>query len=307
MEHQIQTADPYLDAASRLHTYIVKKHWAGQTLIGPDPIGKIHWRVTRFMRSYLPWLPNEDRHIFYQGLAYWIKGNFLLFQLTEDQQYLDIACQSADYMVNTQRLDGAWNYPNLSFRKGKFATVEGGWASLALVDAYRIVRDERYLQAAIKWHEFMVNVIGFTAYKDSLCINYYQTPVGMVPNNATIALWLNAELADVTQDQKFMESSGPQIKFLEYSQLESGELPYAFNINYDHLFCYQYNSFEFLDLAHYYDLTQDERVWRILDKLAKYLATGVLPSGACKGDCFKDIPEVNYWTVALATALNRAH
>lgn len=298
---------PYLETASRLHSYIIEKHWDGRALIGPDPIGKIHWRITRFVRSYLPWLPREDRHVFYQGLAYWIKGNLLLFELTKDRKYLDIARQCADYIVDTQRDDGAWNYPNLTFRKGKVATVEGGWASLALVDTHRFLGDDKYLQAAIKWYDVMVNVIGFSAYKDSLCVNYYQTPVGMVPNNATIALWLNAELFDVTGDQRFMEYSDPQIRFLQYSQFESGELSYAFNINYDHLFCYQYNAFEFLDLANYYNLAKDDRVWQILDKLARYLSGGVLENGACKGDCFKETPEVNYWTVALATALHKAH
>ncbi len=284
---------------------MLNKHWDGHALLGPDPIGKIHWRITRFVRSYLSWLPYEDRHVFYQGLAYWIKGNFLAARLTKAQKHCDLARLCADYIVATQRRDGAWNYPSLTFRKGKFATVEGGWASLALIDAYRTLGEEKYLQAAIRWYEFMVNVIGFIAYKDSLCVNYYQIPTGRVPNNATIALWLNAELYDVTGDERYMQYADPQIRYLQYSQVETGELPYAFP-GRDHLFCYQYNAFEFLDLAYYYELTKDDRVWHILEKLARYLSGGVLANGACRRDCFEDTPEVNYWTAALATALLKA-
>lgn len=282
------------------------KHWDGHTLIGPDPIGKIHWRVTRFAKSYFSWFTTEDRYIFYQGLAYWIKGNLLAYQLTQAQKYLDVARFCADYIVESQREDGAWEYPPLNFRKGKLATVEGGWASLALIDAHHVFGDEKYLQAAIQWYDFMVNVIGFTSYEDLLCINYYQTPVGMVPNNATIALWLNAELFNITNDEKFMEYSDPQIRFLLHSQLENGELPYAFRIR-DHLFCYQYNSFEFMDMVHYYEITKDERVWQLLEKLAHFLSTGVLANGGCKRDCTRDNPQVNYWAAALAAAMHEAH
>jgi hypothetical protein len=58
-----------------------------------------------------------------------------------------------------------------------------------------------------------------------------------------------------------------------------------------------------MDLAHYYEITHHEEVRRILSRLAAYLATGVTERGSSRYNCFKEYPEVNYWTAALAAAL----
>jgi hypothetical protein len=96
------------------------------------------------------------------------------------------------------------------------------------------------------------------------------------------------------------------ICFLEHNQFDSGELPYALLVR-PHFMCYQYNAFEFLDLAHYHDIVPDRRVWQIMTRLADYLSHGLTERGSCSYNCSKENPEVNYWTAALATALCKAH
>jgi hypothetical protein len=296
----------HLEAAIRLHSYITNAHWNGQAIVGPDPIGKINWRVTRFIKSYLNWLPWSDNYVYLQGQGYWIRDNLHLGDLTDDDRYLDIARQCADYVVQMQLANGAWKYPPLWERRHLIATVEGVWASLGLVDAYRRLGKQTYLDAVLKWYDFQINVIGFQQLRDGLAINYYDKPTGMVPNNTTMLLWLMAEIHNITGDKLFPKYVDRMIRFLEYSQLENGELQYAYRAR-PHLLCYQYNSFQFLDLAYYYDLTQDGRVWQILSKMASYLASGITDRGSSKYDCFKEDPEVNYWTAALAAALYKAH
>jgi hypothetical protein len=127
--------DRYLEAALKLHQYVVNKHWDGKAIVGPDPVGKIHWRVTRFVRSYFPWLPGDDRYIYLQGQGYWIQGNLALGVVAGDASYLEVARQSADYVVQIQRPDGAWNYPNLRERRHLICSIEGLWASLGLLSA----------------------------------------------------------------------------------------------------------------------------------------------------------------------------
>ena len=87
--------------------------------------------------------------------------------------------------------------------------------------------------------------------------------------------------------------------------MASGELPYEVD-HRPHFMCYQYNSFEFMDLANYYELTQNPVVLPILGRLAAFLETGVTSIGSCRYNCDKQFPEVNYWTAALATALAKA-
>lgn len=296
----------YLEAAIKLHKYIANTHWNGQAIVGPDPVGKIHWRVTRFVRSYLPWLPGDDRYIYLQGQAYWIKGNLALFELTKEPRYLEIAEQCADHVVQRQLSDGAWLHPPIWGRRGFISTVEGVWASLGLTAAYRKIGKQAYLDSALKWYQFQINSIGFQQVEDGLAINYYAHSNSIVPNVTTQLLSLAAELYNLTEDGQYFEYTDKMIRFLEYSQLDSGELPYVFQTR-PHFMCYQYNAFELLDLARHYDLIQDKRVWQIVSKIAHYLSGGLTERGSCKYNCFKENPEVNYWTAALATALCKAH
>lgn len=296
----------YLEASLKLHQYIVKRHWDGKAIVGPDPIGKIHWRVTRFVRSYFPWLPGDDRYTYLQGQAYWIRGNLILFELTKEPRYLEFVEQCADHIVERQPSDGAWRHPPIWGRRGFISTVEGVWASLGLTAAYRKIGKQAYLDSAFKWYDFQINDIGFQQVEEGLAANYYAHSTSRVPNVTTMLLWLMAELYDLTEDERFLTHTDGLIRFLAYSQLESGELPYAFQTR-PHFMCYQYNSFEFLDLAQYYKWVPNQRVYRIMGKLANYLSGGLTERGSCRYNCFREDPEVNYWTAAVATALCKAH
>jgi uncharacterized protein YyaL (SSP411 family) len=299
-------ADEYLGAALRLHDCIADRHWNGKAIVGPDPIGKINWRVTRFIKGYAGWLPWGDNWTYLQGQSYWIKANLKLFELTDDTHYLDIASRCADYMVSTQPANGAWEHPPLRERRGFIATVENVWACLGLVAAYRIVDKPEYLNSALKCYSFLTNVTGFGRLKDGLAINYHVHTSDLVPNATTMFLWLASELQEVTGDKRYHDYVEAMIRFLEYSQLASGELQYRYGKR-PHFQCYQYNSFQFLDLVNYYALTKNERVWDIMAKIARFLSSGVTRRGSCRYDCFKENPETNYWTVALASALRQAH
>jgi len=297
--------EKYVQAALKLREHILNRHWNGQAVIGPDPIGRINWRVTRFVKSYFPWLLGEDRYIYLQGQAYWIMGNLALLELTHQASYLDIVEQCADHMVQSQPPDGAWRHPPLRERQGFISTVEGAWGSLGLAAAYKKIGKQTYLDSALKWYKFQVENIGFQQVGDGLAANYYAHSNSRVPNVTTMLLWLVAELRQITKDDKYLEHADAMVRFLKHSQLESGELPYAYEAR-PHFQCYQYNSFQFLDLATYYELTQDPVVWDMLTRLAPFLASGVTKRGSCRYNCFKENPETNYWTAAIAAALLKA-
>jgi len=298
--------DTYVSAAHKLHEYIVNQHWNGQAIIGPDPIGKTNWRVTRFVKSYFPRLLSEDRYIYLQGQAYWIMGNLALLELTHQAGYLDIVEQCADHIVQRQPPDGAWRHPPLRERQGFISTVEGVWASLGLTAAYKKIGKQAYLHSAFKWYHFQIDRIGFQQVEEGLAANYYAHSNSRVPNVTTMLLWLMAELSQITSDDKYLEHADAMVRFLKHSQLENGELAYTYETR-PHFQCYQYNSFQFLDLATYYELTRDPIVWDMLTRLASFLASGVTERASCRYDCFKENPETNYWTAAIAAALLKAH
>ena len=105
-------------AAYKLNNYIVRTHWNADHLVGPDPVGKIQWRITRFVRSYVPQLPNDDHYVYLQGMAYWIKANLRLWELTGEEGYLEKARRSAGYMVAQQSADGIWLHPPIPGWRG---------------------------------------------------------------------------------------------------------------------------------------------------------------------------------------------
>jgi hypothetical protein len=119
-------------------------------------------------------------------------------------------------------------------------------------------------------------------------------------------LWLAAELSQATGDKRYLDRTDEMLRFIEQCQLASGELPYALPTR-THFMCYQYNSFQFLDLAHYYQIAGGERARRVLGKLAAFLSLGVTKRGRSRSSCSTETPEVHYWTAVLAAALRKAH
>jgi hypothetical protein len=147
------------------------------------------------------------------------------------------------------------------------------------------------LQAALKWYIFLIKKTGFQAYKDSFAVNYFafSSKDLKVPNNTTLVLWFFAELYAATADRKFLKFDDKLTRFLEYCQKPNGELIYE--VKREHYLCYNYNAFEFQDLANYYNLTHSSRVKAILEKLARFIASGVTEKGSVKYECFKTFPE----------------
>ncbi|MDG5467417.1 hypothetical protein P9J64_03690 [Deltaproteobacteria bacterium IMCC39524] len=295
----------YIETAKKLYSYIEDNHWDGHVLTGPDPVGKIHWRVTRFARSYLSWLPFDDRYRYLQAQAYWIRNNIALAELTGKESCMDMINRCADYIVEDQLDSGAWLHPPIRFRKGFISTVEGSWAGLGLISAFKKTGKLSYLEAAQKWFDYQINQSGFQHVGAGLAANYYSHSTVKVPNVTTKVIWLAEELFQVSGDPKYLEYNEKMIRFIADSQLESGELPYE--LERIHFMCYQYNAFQFMDLANYYTFTSDSVVRSILEKLARFLSSGVTEKGHCRFNCFKIFPEVNYWTTALAAALRQAH
>ncbi|HRW06600.1 MAG TPA: hypothetical protein P5121_15960, partial [Caldilineaceae bacterium] len=115
-------------AIDQLYGYIVQHHWTGAVIAGPDPVGKLTWRVTRFVRSYVPWLPGAASYVYLQAQGYWVRTNLHLYALRREEFYRATAAACADAIVKCQRGDGSWLHPPIPGRRGLISTVEGVWA-----------------------------------------------------------------------------------------------------------------------------------------------------------------------------------
>jgi hypothetical protein len=262
------------------------------------------------VKSYLSFWPWRDRVVYMQAQGYWVLANWLLADLGGGAECRDVALASTDHVLAAQRADGYWDYPKREW-KGRIVTVEGCFATLALLESFANTHHRPYLDAAERWYEYVVNCVKFQGHDGVLAVNYYSNrAAGMVPNNSTLLLQMLARLAKLSGEDRFLETCPGMVAFLKRVQLASGELPYAVSDlagnGRIHFLCYQYNAFELLDLAEYYEMTSDQNVWPVMERLASYLSAGLTERGAARYDCFHGTPEVIYYTSAVASALSRA-
>ena len=295
-----------LRSAKRIQKYLVDRHVVDGALIGPDPGVRFNYRIWRFLKSYFPRVNWNDDLYYLQGQGYWIHANWMLSQLDDDGDYADVAVAATDQVLERQREDGAWDYPNPEW-KGRVATVEGIWASLGLMESYRRSGETMYLDAVLRWHEFFEQRIGFREFDGNIAVNYFADKVDdeNVPNNSALALRYFANMADVTGEQDYLDRCDGLLRFIRMAQLPSGEVPYV-HPSRVHFQCFQYQAFLYLDVLNYYRLTGDENARGVLAGIIRFLQGGISPEGYVYYQCGQKRRTVNYHTGVVAAAFSTA-
>ncbi len=303
------TNNELYSAAERLHEHLLRRHWSAGLLRGPDAGVRFNLRLWRFAKSALEFLPWKDDYVFMQSQGYWILANWMFYEATGEQRYRDLALETAEATQKLQQSEGYWLYP-LPERKNLIATVEGNWGAIGLLASYAREPREEFLQAALRWYDFLVNRIGFQPHSSGKAINYFDRPRGKIPNNSVEAVWLFLRMWKASGDARFLEHVGPMLEFIESVQLPCGELPYIVDCPYErgreHYLCFQYNAFQFLKLAWSNALYSNSQIGRILSALAGFLEKGVTSNGASAADCMRSHLETDYYTAVLAAALHEA-
>ncbi|MEN6356678.1 MAG: hypothetical protein ABFD83_06285 [Armatimonadota bacterium] len=297
------------DAAQKLYDHIINYVDEQGALRGPDSGVRWNLRVGRFVKSYLPFISwGDSERYFVQAQAYWIFSNVALQERTGDAKYLNTAHTCGEVLLNRQSPEGYWVYDDAGW-SGRISSVDGCFGSLGLLRLFRMTKDPRYLDAAIRWYEYMTNRVGFQKLdEESASLRYFANyGRGMVPNNSTFCLWLLGELKGATGDDRFIEHSPKLLNFLGRCQTKSGEFPYSIKTEEgygrDHYLCFQYHAFQFLDLARYYEITKCERVRAIMAKVTNFLSGGLIKNGDARFNCFKTRPMVPYYTAVVSAAL----
>ena len=292
------------DAALKVHSFIEDKFSTNGAVIGPDPGVRFNYRIWRFLKGYTPWVGWRDGLYYLQCQGYWTMANWRLSQLPDDR-YAQIALAATDQIVQRQRPDGAWDYPNPEWR-GRVATVEGTFATFALLESYQRTQRQEYLQSALRYYAFFTDSIGFQDYQGTTAVNYFAgRPSNPVPNNSSLILRYLAQLAKTTGDASYIAKCDAIVDFLLKFQQTSGELPYVVDEpGMLHFQCYQYHAFIYLDTWNYYLLTGNERVLPFLHGVLRFLEGGLHSSGYGYYQCNQHYRTVHYHTAAIATALH---
>jgi hypothetical protein len=304
-------SDSRMAAARRLHEYLLAAHWNNRALIGPDVGIRFNSRFGRFMKSYLSRVRWKDSYSYVQAQGYWILGNWHLYSSTGEGRFRDIALRCSEFLMSLQQKDGSWLYPNPEWR-GRIATAEGTWGSLGMLESYRQTGEKRFLSSALNWYDFLVREIGFQQVGEEVAVNYFCGIKGpRVPNNSAILLRFLAGLAAVSGDTSYLRLCAGLLNFLRAAQKSSGEFPYTLKglqggKVWPHFQCFQYNSFQCLDLMRYFDLTEDPGVLPLIRGSLRFLRQGLAENGRSYFECGDGHREVTYHTAVLANAFSRA-
>ncbi len=305
-------SDRVFNSAERLHAHLLHRHYDRGLLHGPDSGVRFNLRLWRFIRSACDFFPWKDDYIFTQTQGYWVLANWMLFEATGDTRYRDLALESTEATLGLESPDGYWAYP-LPERKHLIATLEGIWGAATLLATHAREPRRELLEGAVRAYDFIVNRIGFQDHPRGKVINYFDRPRGKVPNNSVISVWFFLRVWKATGDSRFLEHVQALWDFVEAVQLPSGEIPYIVESPLErarpHYLCYQYNAYQFLHLAWSRTLKPDLGDESLLARLAHFLTAGVNPTGACANNCASVAgggPEVDYYTAALAAALDEA-
>jgi hypothetical protein len=308
---RVMPMDAKMQAALRLHRYLADRHWDGSALVGPDVGIRFNYRIGRFVKSYLRNRRWKDNYRYVQAQGYWILSNWQLYSIFGQEEYRQFAVRCSEYLLAQQREDGAWVYPNPEWR-GRIATSEGTWGSLGLLESYRQTGDAKFLSSAQRWHEFVVQKIGFQQVGGELAVNYFYGRTGSrFPTNSIFFLRLLAELACATAQDAYLQPSNGLLKFLQGAQQPTGEFPYAVSGEVPgtcrpHFQCYQYNAFSCLDLMRYYEFGGDTSVLPMIRNLLGFLCQAMAEDGHSLFECGDRHREIIYHTAVLAQAFARA-
>lgn len=294
---------------------MVDRHLRAHNLVGPDPGVRLNYRFGRFIKSAVPGWRWKDDMIYLQGQGYWILSNARLAALHEGtgghELYRKLVNEAAEGIVALQDPDGGWPYPNPEWQ-GRVANAEGTWAALGLLAAYQQSGDERFLASALRWHEYVLQQVGFQRVDGTSAVNYFANRLGpRVPNNTAFYLRFLAELAVVTGDQNYLEESAALLAFLEAVVKPTGEFPYTVEGETPgriraHFQCFQYNAFMALDLLHFARLTGVQAAADLALRTVGFLETGQDEDGRAAYSCEERYRTVTYHSAVVAAAFRVA-
>ncbi len=150
------------------------------------------------------------------------------FDVTENKRFLESARRAADFLVMAQDDDGAWRkYSSKSVRPG--VNVYDARTSWGILEAYRITKDCRYKQAAVKNLDFVLGQQNQAGWFSNCCLEDDEHPL-----LHTIAYTMEGLLESgiFLEEKKYVEAAKRSADALLQYQKTDGTLYGRFDRNW---------------------------------------------------------------------------
>ncbi|MFZ0825981.1 MAG: hypothetical protein WAO02_01025 [Verrucomicrobiia bacterium] len=201
------------------------------------PLLKICWQqgVRRFPFNLRPMLGIQPG-MSSKAMGFFAQGYLKLHQIYGNPEYLEKAKFCLQWLMEN-RCPGfrgyAWgNHFDYQHRAGSIpkGTPTIVWTGLighAFLDAYDVLGESRYLDAAQKVAEFIAEELGHSQLKDTVYLHYYPGATHFVHNSSMIGASLLARVHHCRPNERFLKMSQQAVRWTIQYQLPNGAWYYG--------------------------------------------------------------------------------
>lgn len=181
---------------------------------------------TEFMGSF----ENEEIFLFDCGMV--LNGMTALFELTKDKKHLEHCKKLADFMISKQKSDGSF-YAIYDAKNNKLVDDGEKWStqsgalhnklSIGLLNLYKITKDEKYKQSAIKICDYSLKFFQ----KDGRVVNFSKTGDSLFHPHCYAIEGLYVA-GNYLKNKDYLELAKKATQYLFNNQKENGGIPQMF-------------------------------------------------------------------------------
>jgi len=201
-------------------------------LTGGNPLLKQVWQqsVRRFPFNLRPLLGIKP-DMSTKGMGFFAQGYLRLFETSGDQEYLAKMKYCLQWLIE-HRSPGfkglCWgNHFDYQSRGGNIpkwcpTIVWTGLIGNAFLDAYDVLGEKQYLDAAVSACEFILNELGWMEMDEGICLRYYPNATEDVHNSSMIGASLLARVHSRVSNPRYLEIAEQAVAFTVAHQTPEG-------------------------------------------------------------------------------------
>lgn len=171
-----------------------------------------------------------------KGMGFFAKGYLRLHQTHGEAAYLEKAKYCLEWLIeNRSRQFKGYCWGNHfdyqsrggNISKGTPTIVWTGLISHAFLDAYELLKDERYLNVARSACDFILDELGWQEFPEGILLRYYPNADILVHNSSMIGASLLARVHSLEPNARYREMSERAIQYTLHHQTGEGAWYYG--------------------------------------------------------------------------------